>query len=289
MDWNKHLEIVASPDGSHLLFSSLDGSACVVKAGSWRLLGVFPSIYDFGGCRLAIANDADLIAIGSYSRGIGMYDVDGHLLWVRKDLKKCSCPAFSSDNSALCCPIYGRGTHVLNVLNGDTVDRLRGVRGVWEGKQDSARVCVFKKHLVVTRLHSENNLNIPIESFAVGDCLVANNALYFSEIGSALKCIDLETESERWRYQDHHWHALNLAISSDSVSLKVLWYCYEKHLDTRVLTLNCATGEITSDISVPRAAAYAFCLDGSCVVATNGHVYNCSTGETVERIVLPRK
>jgi hypothetical protein len=273
-------ELASSLSTQRVIGCTSSGSLSIFDAPAWTRVGAFATLYDIGGHRLAAPNRGDCVIVGSYDKGIAAYDISGNTLWHRKDLKKCSKLECSNITGIVYCPLQGRGTHLLDEQSGVTVEVLPGVKYAFESSDGN--VFLAKKSVALLRTsRAREYQRLRLNSYAVLGCIFAGNLVVVSEAGRPLRCIDLNSLSEVWAFAETDWHSVHIAATPNHRSVVAVWYCYEKYLDTRIVTFDSASGHVQFDVTVPRGRDYRICLDGAVAVSGQGPVYDVRNGKIV--------
>ncbi len=87
-------------------------------------MAVFTTVFDFGGSRLALSDERNVLVAAAYTRhGIAGYSpLSGEELWRRRDLKQIQELALSADGSRVFCGRESAPCEVVDVDTGETVD-----------------------------------------------------------------------------------------------------------------------------------------------------------------------
>ena len=124
-------QMAASYSGNIVAAGEFKKTVHVYDIVGGRELCQFDAGLDFGGRRLAVSDDGKLCAAGAYKRfGISLHNAsDGKLLWQRKDLKKVQGLRFSRRHKNKLFAFFDdRACHILDVEDGKTTDKIRGMK-----------------------------------------------------------------------------------------------------------------------------------------------------------------
>jgi hypothetical protein len=163
-------------------------------------LAQFETPLDFGGRRLVLSSDGSLCAAASWRGGrrggVAGYEAQtGIAVWHRPKLAETQCLSFSADGAGLWYMPDTGSTLLLDARKGDTIEKLVGVKKVFEDPKGIARLLVRKRGLYlqiptgVVRLRPQKVL----------DAVLDGTQVCISEMGSLLRCFDY-AGAELWQF-----------------------------------------------------------------------------------------
>jgi WD40 repeat protein len=253
-----------------------------------RHLATFPTIMDFGGTRLAVTPDGrNCIAAAYHVEGIAGYVAsDGTELWRRKDLKKTQTLRVSLDGRRVYACFDNRSCQVLNRETGKTIKTWAGVRDVWQSPYQP--IMLLEKRALVLQSPEERKIaTIPVESFAVLCVAFASGLVCVSECGGPLRCLDVQTGDQRWRFQEKGQHFLELAFSEQAQAFVGVCWPYERGGLFRLLRFEPQSGAATVVADLGKAGNFEFCSRGTRLLSSDGSVMDSATGSCIGRLAFP--
>src|SRR5262245_36008461 len=221
--------VVPSSSTSRVVLGAFEHRVEIWDVIARRLVGTFATISDFGGSRIALSDELDLLVAGAYQRhGLVAYcPKRGVVLWARKELKKVQSLSFSTDGTRLYCGREGFPCEVIDAKSGDTVTQLRGTRTVVESPWEPIRLHDRRKP-AVEDLQGKKLFSLPRLSFAFLDVAFAPGRLLVTESGGPVRCFSTQSGAELWRFLPNTGaHVLHLAYRSHDDSVVGVEWPYE--------------------------------------------------------------
>ena len=252
-----------------------------------RLVSAFETVLDFGGRRLALADDPPIVIAGAYHRhGICGYDaITGEQLWERKDLRRVQTLEPLPGNR-VAAGFSDKSLHLLSAATGETLTKIRGVAemysraghalGLGVGHSGAGWAGVYRLD-TGKRLWKED-----LASFTALHAAVGPEALVISEVGGPVRCFDHEG-IEQWRWQPPRGEHVTRLVWSESLNrfCGVLHPYKTKRSPAALVTLDGA-GSLESAVELADAMEYEFTPAGDAlVVATLDEHQRSSAGEIV--------
>ena len=247
----------------------------------------FKVVWDAGGDRLALSEDARWAASAQYSgEGVGIYDVSrARPVWRRRDVRKAQSVQFLRER-LLVIREEGGGLW-LDVAGGATLAELPGVR--------DAHASIDGRFLLIAKRTEHpyeliDNDGRPIRklersTFAILAAAFTERLVVVSESGGPVSCWALDSGSPLWRHQPepgHHMLALGVRASNHEV-VGVDWP-YERGGTKTLVALLCATGEVVRMTPLPEHLEAVFALDGERIVLSTGSVVQTSDGLVIDEL-----
>lgn len=282
--------LASSWSGSVIAAAEFERRVYVWDVAAERHLATFPTIMDFGGTRLAVTPDGrSCIAAAYHVEGIAGYTAsDGTEIWRRKDLKKIQTLRVSLDGRRVYACFDNRSCQVLNRETGKTIKTWAGVRDVWESPYQP--LMLLEKRALVLQSPDERKIaNIPAETFAVLSVAFAPGLVCVAESGGPLRCLDVRTGEERWRFHEKGQHFLELAFAEQAQAFVGICWPYERGGSFRLLRFEPQSGEVSVVADLGQAGEFEFCLHGTRLVTSDGSVMDSATGRRVGRLAFPAK
>jgi hypothetical protein len=251
-----------------------------------RCLTTLATVLDFGGTRLAIACDGKACIAAAYnSEGVAAYSIpNGAETWRRKDLKKAQTVRVSLDDRRVFACFDDRACQVLNRETGKTIKRWTGVRDVWESPYEP--VTLLERHALILQSPENRKItSIARETFAALSVAFAPGLVCVSESGGPLRCLDIQTGEERWRFAEKNQHFLEVAYAEHSSAFVGVCWPYKFGGSFRLLRFQPRSGEVSAVTDLGKSGRFAFCQRGTRLLTSNGLVIDSATGR--RELMLP--
>jgi hypothetical protein len=169
---------------------------------------------------------------------------------------------------------------------GLTLSSLRKIRKVFDSP--------FTTHVLQVPRVGDSDLAIvgsttslvPRLTFAILDVTFSPDALCLSEAGGPVRCLNLETANERWRYlPPAGTHVVGLSYQSDQSFYGVQWP-YESGGPVTLLQFSQSTGDIRNVCDL-KSFPDAFSFGQGIVLVSSGDVVSMPTGSVVRHLSFP--
>jgi hypothetical protein len=274
--------------GSVIAAAEFERTVHVWDVAAEKHLATFLTIMDFGGTRLAITADGKTCIAAAYQvEGIAGYAAsDGTEVWRRKDLKKTQTLRVSLDGRRVYACFDNRSCQVLNRETGKTIETWAGVRDVLESPYQPIML-LEKRALVLQSPEGRKIATIPAESFAVLCVAFGPGLVCVSESGGPLRCLDVQTAEQRWRFQEKGQHFLELAFSEQAQAFVGVCWPYERGGSFRLLRFEPQSGEMSVVTELGKAGEFEFCLRGTRLLSSDGSVMDSATGRCEGMLAFP--
>jgi WD40 repeat protein len=258
-----------------------------------ELVSELNTVFEFGGHRLSINPSGEYCVAASFRAGqkggVVCYEVrSGRTAWHRSDLRRVQGVRFSSDGETIWCEIEGRPVQSLNAHTGLTLAAFRTIREVFDSP--------FTPHLLhVPQVRREDfvivgsaKLPMPRLTFAILDAVFSPDALCLSEANGPVRCVDVGTAKERWRYLPSSGsHVLGLSYQNDHSFYGVQW-AYDSGGPVLLLQFSESTGTVRNVCNLNSFPdAFDFALGE--VLLSSGDVVSLSTGSIVRHLPFPMR
>jgi WD40 repeat protein len=288
-----------------------------------RELCQFDTGLDFGGRRLAVSDDGRLCAAGAYNRfGISLHNAsNGELLWQRKDLKQVQGLRFSRRHKNKLFTFFDdRACHLLDVENGKTTDKIRGMKWTVESPFGDFQYVDEDGHFRLLDCASGRKIGRKEAHIAV-DATFTPQQLVTNEFGESLPgdpyfrdprkhfqhivCYSLRDFSELWRLEKDN--PMILPSIGDEVRdgcFQELGYCSAKNelvcvywashpKETRTKDLLCVDpdeGRIVRKVPLRNHPSVStFVNKGNLLMSAEGQVVEIESGRTLHTIEVPTR
>lgn len=204
-----------SGDASVLAKANANGQVQIWNPYAGTLLAQFKTVHD-GLSRLAIDVGGQRIFVGNWrngeSGGVACYDAaSGRPIWHRTDISQVQTMEFSPREDRVWCEIESRPALCLHGRTGSTLAVMENVRQVFDSP--------FTPHTLLFRscdlALETGSHSVTMQHCGRPECVVFSpEAVYVAELfPSLVRCFDIETGKERWRYEcpdDHFLQSISL-------------------------------------------------------------------------------
>lgn len=252
----------------------------------------FETVFSFGGRRLAIDASGELCIAAGWTRGrrggVACYETrTGKLVWHRTDLGQTQQLHFSNNGTGLWrVPDIGP-TIRLDILTGNTLEQIRGLKSIYESVYGDIRLLVKRQGGYI--LQSQKNLRLPQLDFALLSAAFAPNAVCISEPCGLARCFELSTGIERWRCDPGRGvHVVRVWYrDADDHFYGVRWE-YEKGGPKALVRFQQQTGLPEELVYIDSSWQEAVSPVQDCLVTTSGSVFALSDGSLLHCLAFPQ-
>ena len=276
--------LAASYRGTHLAAAEFKSVVHLWDLRSRTQMNTIETTLDFGGTRLAISPDGEIIAVGAYRRhGIAVYrTIDGVELWRRKDLTKVQHLGFDRKGRDIFCSFEPSECQRLDVVSGETAGAIVGAKEVWESPWDSIELRQLRsQHFALIKDESPIG-SIPKASFAALSVAFSPSEVCISEAGGPVRLFELSSGTQLWRYDPPQGvHFLEVSYSSVARRFMGVSWPFENG-GAHVLSHFDDEGAAHSVCELgPGKSVYlsAFCMEGAKLVTNTGSVFSTDSGK----------
>ncbi len=282
-------EIVPSGAGDDsFLTTDVSGRVSYWRGGSPEPVTTFPTTWSFGGRRLALGGDVHhpVAVTAAWERhGVCAHDAaTGALLWQRKDVKRVQHLAAPPGSSVVTACKDDGPMQVLDLSDGSTLARVRGVRGCWGGPGTPLVGAVLHGVVVI----DPGNWTVVVRRATPGwfkpAVAVSSTAALISVVqdqdggpAAALRCLTLTGESV-WQW-DGPRSVLCHDLAWDAASIS--WLGVLSHVDQAVpdrLVRWSPAGDMTTVAEIGSTHASAFVLGGARLLLSDGSIIDTASG-----------
>lgn len=286
------------PEHIHHLASSRDSS--IIAAGEhervihvWDLIqkkevGTFTSVLSFGGSRLALSDRGSRCFTASFADAQVMCQdsLSGAVIWQRSDIPRIQRLSVARREDALICVTDDKVLVRLNADDGTTLDTMSTVNNVYESDCGAFRL-IDGCDLTIEHVGMGTSAKIERSTFALLDASFGSEHLCISESGGPVRCLELSTRHELWRYRSSDdKHVISLAYSSRLNSFFAIEWPYVRGGEKSLIRLTPQTG--ASDL-VARIGSPVDCLflpDGMRLLTSKGKIYSIADGSLASELAF---
>ena len=266
--------VVASSTGLRALFAAFEKTVVVRDLRTGGYSGTFETTFDAGGERLALSDQLDgLVAAAYHVHGLAFYCcATGQEKWRRKDLKKIQVVTLSRNGLVAYCGRASASLVQVDLRSGDTMRSIRGARALYESSFDSVQFLDVGKPQVLSD-EGARVFYLERTTFAFLDVKFAPGVLIVSEADGPIRCIDVVTGKERWRYQPKKGHhVLRLGYREADSSLLGIEWPFEKGGAKTLITWSLKNGEMSDRRIIGHPVDCCFGVGGQVIVMTDGKI-----------------
>ena len=271
---------VQSSTGRRALLGAWEHSVVVLDLLAGVCSPTFETTFDSGGNRLALSDELDGILAAAYHvHGLAFYCcATGRERWRRRDIKKVQHVALSRDGLAAYCGREGSALAIVDLGSGNTTRTIRGARSLHDSKYDAVQ---FLDATAPQLLSAAGKRLFRVErtTFAFLDVAFAPGLLLLTESGGPVRCIEIATGNERWRYQPREGrHVLHLGYREAEPSLLGVEWPFAKGGAKRLVRWSPDSGAVVDSVILGGPVDCCFGLSGEVIVSADGDVRATSTG-----------
>lgn len=275
---------LAASAGSRLAVGAFEKRVEIWDLETAERVNGFSTVLDFGGRRLGLDAAGAACLAGAYHRfGVVAYDIaDGTSRWSRADIKRVQHISCSGDGRHAFVGVEAGSAQVVDLRDGKTVERLRGVRRVFENPTGTARL--LDRNSPVVETSSGRSFHVKRCTFAILDVAFGPASLCVSEAGGPTRCLELDTGRELWRHQPAEGvHIVSVAFSPSSKDFLGVSFAFERTAEQTLVRLG-PSGRATRLATLGRPAVAEFCLSGDALVLSDGRLFDASTGNFLRSV-----
>ncbi len=272
--------VVSSSTGRRILFAAFKHSVLVGDVVRGTLSARLETTFDFGGRRLALSDELDAVLAAAYHvHGLALYSCNtGRELWRRRNIKKVQRIALSGDGLAAYCGREGAPLAVVDLRTGETIRVVRGAQALHDSRYDGVQFLDGTRPQVLESA-GRRRFFVDRTTFAFLHVTFAPGLLAVSESGGPVRCLDIASGHERWRYQPTTGrHVLRLGYREAEPSLLGVEWSFEKGGAKRFLRWSLDSGALIGSRDIGEPVDCCFALAGEVIATTRGEVLDVATG-----------
>jgi hypothetical protein len=245
-----------------------------------RRLSSFETVLDFGGHRLALSDDGQILVAAAYhDHGVAAYRVEtGEALWHRRDIKHAQRLSLSHHSAELYVASDDQPCLVLSLKTGATVAKLRGVRGITESRTGDIAFIDCSRPVVVEGRLRTRLFPVPRTTFAFLAVAFGPRQFVSTESAGAVRCFDVPSGRTAWTFAPSPGvHCLDLAYSSTRAAFVGVVWPYQHGGDSLLVAFD-ESGAASTVRRLGNAHATCFILDGAWLMTSEGRLVDVRSG-----------
>lgn len=278
-------------DGSVLAKANHNGQVQVWNPYIGKLLSDFKTVHD-GLSRLAVSTRGQHIFAANWrdgeDGGVACYEAtSGQTVWHRTDIAQVQTMEFSPRGDRVWCEIENSPVHCLNVSTGSTLAVVENVEQVFDSP--------FTPHTFLFR-SGDLALENGGRSITMPRCgrpkrvAFSPDAVYVAELfPSIVRCFDIETGKERWRYEcpdDHFLQSISLQPDGFLYCMQPSGQDGRAERKTVLLRLALESGFCTEVCQTDSTVRPGNAFGNGILVTVVGEVFSVATGVSLHRLAF---
>ncbi|PZR37652.1 MAG: hypothetical protein DI538_11970 [Azospira oryzae] len=278
--------IATSFNGPVIALAEFEKKVQIIDINSMGTIAEFDTILDFGGRRLAIAENGKICVCGCWERhGIGAYDTaTGKLIWQRKDLKKVQhIQILRADETKVFTSFATGASRIIDINTGVDIDKISGAQLLFNSKYASVDIIdKSSKIQVVERGTGKTKLNIQRQSFGTLDIAFSESSVAISEAAGPLSCYNIHGFGKPlWRLpMDKDGHLLRICYNEQlNMFVGVSLSYTSKERPRKIKYIDKDNGTIEKELIINRPVEAEFALNGQVLITSDREIINVETGE----------
>lgn len=293
--------VVPSCTGMHVILAAPEHDVEIWNVAAMQRIAAFRTIFDIGGKRLALSDQAGVLVAAAYIRyGIAGYAMTtGELLWQRRDIKTSQLLSLSPDGSVVYCGLERGPCTVLDVHTGETLQRLRGVKAVADSPFEPVSLhettdlpeLVGGSEPLYVKLAREQPGD-KIHPYLVTNVAFAPGKVFTTQMSGSLRCFTTQDlpylrAGELWRYDrfQHGWAVYCVAYRPvDGCLVGVASAVDDTTAQHHLLTIDVHSGEVVRSLLLSRDWVRDFCLAGRVFIGSDRSVVSTFDGSIVGKL-----
>lgn len=275
----------SSNNNEYFALAEFDKKVHIYSSVDFKYIKSLNTHLDYGGSRLQIIPEFNLIITGSYERfGIECYNIStGEMVWNRKDLKKVQKIRLDSDYKTISCFFDNQAGQKIDVINGITLSKYKNVTDVFSSQYEELSLLIVKKYEVYYR--DKLVASILPESWAVSFAYFTNDKLAISEYEGVFRIFSLKNYDKLGSYYSPKGSHI-LSFIFDSLHEKYICFEYQYKDDSRYYIVHIdINGDEKNRFEITNGYNYTFFSKHNLIVNAKGDAWNYITGEKFERLV----
>jgi len=262
-----------------------------VQIWNWSVgqrLAEFETVFETGGWRLALAPNGSTCVAASWKKGkrdgVACYDAPtGQTAWHRSDIRRVQGLRFSPAGDHIWCWIEGGPVQQLDSRTGATSAVVKGVQDVIESRYPGHILEVRRTGFLV---RGEIDFLVPRLTFALLDAAFSSDSLCLAEASGPVRCLQLGTGVERWRFQSSGGaHVVALSHSQDDHS----FYAVQRYMNGGPAALLRLPERTGIAVKMCQLSSSTVCFGNGVVITAKGDIVSLRGGGIVEQIPFPER
>lgn len=275
------------------------GESQVWNPRTGEKLAQFNTVFD--GCnRLAVSALGESVIAANWRRGkhagVACYETSsGREIWHRLDLRQVQSMRFSEQGDWAWCEVDSRSAHCLDAKTGSTLKLWRGVRDVFENPYTAHSLMARRGDLVLGT--SERSVSVPRLSPSLREPAFSQDAVCICEAISPtirpsitqgiVRCLELDSGRERWRYQCPEGHFMQTISYQDDGFFYGVQSGGDRDHDgwvVALIRLTSETGSCTELCRLSPPPPYFGGFGDGILLTPEGDVVSLASGEVTRRL-----
>lgn len=248
------------------------------------LLRIIETDFDFSGKRLSISSSGKYLTVGSYDKNsITTYSVDtGEILWIRRDLKRCrTVKHYGYSTESIFVTLERQATHILSADTGEILQKVIGVRGLWELESQTHNVTEKHDQINLVDKKFRKIRSSSKKTFSILDTTFSTDRIFVSYSGGPLQSIDLTSFKPTWT-NNPIGHYLNLGFNPLNNKVHGIRWDYEKGSNKFLSVINYETGKIENEFDLGDILKHLFMKQGKYLLTSTGRLISTTDGKTIK-------
>src|SRR5215471_4978584 len=276
---------VPQADGDIFATAEFEEKVTLWSIESRKKLAEIRTVLDFGGKRLALVQEHSLCLLSAarYYGPVSAYDLEGNVLWSRKDLvgvQQLSAIPNAPE------PMIGVGAddqpyRILSALDGKEITQLDEVKEVYASCLTTQMLAITRRRwLSLLKLDSTSIWKRPLKSFGVLHACLSSKEVAYSEAGGAMYCFDLDG-AQKWILspkKDRHF--LRVAWNQAGGRWIAIDWNYAHGGPKQLLEIGEA-GASTLITNLGEPTETEFFATGDRLVTSNGDILDLQSGQVI--------
>lgn len=293
--------VVPSSTGMHVILAAPEHDVEIWNVAAVQRIAAFRTIFDIGGRRLALSEQAGILVAAAYTRyGIAGYAMTtGELLWQRRDIKSSQIISLSPDGSVVYCGLERGPCAVLDVQTGATQQRLRGVKAVADSPFEPVSLhetmdlpeLVGGSDPLYVKLAREQPGD-KLHPFLILDTAFAPGKVFTTQMDGSLRCFTTQDlpylrAGELWRYDcfQHGWRVFRVAYRpADDCLVGIACAVDDRTAQHKLNTWNVYSGKVERSLFMSNDSRGDFCLAGQVFVGSDRSVISTLDGSMIAKL-----
>ncbi len=261
--------------------------------GNAELVSELDTVFQFGGHRLTLSPTGEHCVAARFragqNGGVACYETrSGRKIWHRADLRRVQGVRFSAANETIWCEVEGQSVLSLDINTGLTLGSLRTICDVFDSPFTQHALQEPRGRDRDLAIVGSTTLLVPRSTFAILDATFSPDALCLSEANGPVRCVDLDTAEERWRYLPPSGsHVLGLSYQAGHSFYGVEW-AYECGGPVLLLQFSEGVGAVKIVCNL-NSFADAIGFGQGEVLLSSGDLVSLLTGSIIRHLAFPMK
>jgi hypothetical protein len=264
-----------------------------VQIWDWKTgdrLSELDTVFYFGGYRLTVSPAGETCIAANWKKGqrggVACYETrSGRKIWHRTDLRQVQGLRFSSQDDAVWCIFGDRPVQRLDAKTGSTVETLRTIQDVVDSPFSAHRLQLRRTGFQIV---GSESVSVPRLTPAMLAAAFSPDSLCLSEACGPVRCLEVESGRERWRYLPPAGHHVLAVSSQGDQSFCCVQWGYSRGGRPTLIRLAYDTGKCTEVCSLD-SWGDACCFGADVVITSSGDVVSLSKESIIRRLAFPKR